>query len=443
MTMRPWIAILAATAGMANGWGCSGKSETKRRAGAEPMQGVGGVTGSGHTDLRVGATVKAGGSNPSAIVDSVDIAIDTPQMLLPGEADEPPCASTSVAAQPVETEKEIEVPVEIETRSPVAIYLMLDRSSSMIGQCRPEDPCNPLGWIQATSAITSFVSSPDSEGLDVALGYFPPRTGEPSCDGATCETPAVPIAPLPENAQPINQSLVSSGPAIMPPLYTPTECALRGMVGFCRKHMADTGEECVGVLISDGAPSECSEATDQLAQIAADGLAQDGVLTFSLGMVGADFAVLDAIATAGGTDCEPDGPHTACNVTAGEGALIAALNTIRDTVTVTTTRTEIVKEVVFTVVECEWLIPDPGKGEIFDPEQVNVSFTSGQGPTVAIGKVPSAAACSEFSGGWHFDDEAAPTKVVACPETCAFIQAQPDSRVDLAFGCKTILSVPR
>ena len=64
---------------------------------------------------------------------------------------------------------------------------------------------------------------------------------------------------------------------------------------------------CVGVLITDGVPERadgCIENYQELADIA--GTAHRGpaaVRTFAVGMAGADFGLLDAVATEGGTSC--------------------------------------------------------------------------------------------------------------------------------------------
>ena len=41
-------------------------------------------------------------------------------------------------------------------------------------------------------------------------------------------------------------------------------------------------------------------------------------------------------------------------------------------------------------VDCEWVIPPPPEGETFDPNKVNVSYTTGSGELVALFNVPGA-----------------------------------------------------
>src|SRR5260221_10034713 len=87
-------------------------------------------------------------------------------------------------------------PEHIVVYSPIAIYIMQDRSGSMVTGF-------PTGsaqsWGYATTAITQFVNDPASAGLYVGLGSFPPSSGVHDCT-AGCNTPDVPIASLPSNA---------------------------------------------------------------------------------------------------------------------------------------------------------------------------------------------------------------------------------------------------
>lgn len=50
--------------------------------------------------------------------------------------------------------------------------------------------------------------------------------------------------------------------------------------------------------------------------------------------------------------------------------------------------------------------------------------------------VPSGADCAD-NEGWHYNDAANPTRVVACPNTCARTQGAGSASIDLLFGCAT------
>ncbi len=87
--------------------------------------------------------------------------------------------------------------------------------------------------------------------------------------------------------------------------------------------------------------------------------------------------------------------------------------------------------------DCTWTIPEPGGGQTINPNEINVRFKPSAGPPVDIYKVDNAAACGT-AGGWYYDDNVNPTQVLACPTTCATIQADDSGAVDVLFGCTTI-----
>ena len=48
------------------------------------------------------------------------------------------------------------------------------------------------------------------------------------------------------------------------------------------------------------------------------------------------------------------------------------------------------------------------------------------------------ADCASAENGWYYDNEAQPTKILACPQTCSGVQAGgAAARVEVLFGCKT------
>jgi hypothetical protein len=86
---------------------------------------------------------------------------------------------------------------------------------------------------------------------------------------------------------------------------------------------------------------------------------------------------------------------------------------------------------------CDWEIPAAPSGEVFDAVRTNVELML-DGAREPLAKAPSQAGCGD-QGGWHYDDEEAPSRVQACPATCTRIQAANDASVDILFGCATKL----
>lgn len=89
-------------------------------------------------------------------------------------------------------------------------------------------------------------------------------------------------------------------------------------------------------------------------------------------------------------------------------------------------------------VDCAWSIPPAPAGQTFDPKLVNVNYYQGGGGSPqAIYHVATAADCGP-QGGWYYDDNTNPTKVLVCPSTCQAIQSDASAKVDVLFGCATI-----
>jgi hypothetical protein len=93
---------------------------------------------------------------------------------------------------------------------------------------------------------------------------------------------------------------------------------------------------------------------------------------------------------------------------------------------------------------CELAIPVPDGGTL-DKNKINVQLAAGadagaDAGAVILLKVPGAADCAT-EGGWYYDDEAAPQKVILCPASCDTAQGMvgpgKDGRIEVLFGCET------
>jgi hypothetical protein len=274
----------------------------------------------------------------------------------------------------------------------------------------------------------------DPTGLSELLGV--PLV--PICDGSQNDVPMVAMGRLPANAANLTQGLDSRPDPIG--VGTPIATALRGAGRFCsRFEQSSMGEECVAVLVTDGAPSGCEQEQAALVQIAqtiyAGGM---GTRVFTVGLQGADFGLLDALAQAGGAvDCDANSARFACDVSGGPNQLRDALQKIRNVVTKVTTRVETITRVEDVPVECEWTIPPPPPGETFDRHRVNVRATApGLATPLDFGQVANAAACTD--NGWHYDNPDVPTRLIACPQTCSQLKATPLAKVSVLLGCRTV-----
>jgi hypothetical protein len=94
-------------------------------------------------------------------------------------------------------------------------------------------------------------------------------------------------------------------------------------------------------------------------------------------------------------------------------------------------------------IDCEWAIPAPPQGQQFDPEKVNVELIDQiNGTKETIYHVADQASCDPVLGGWYYDNNAAPTKVISCPSSCDVIKGTTQGRLDVLFGCAT-QDIPR
>jgi hypothetical protein len=104
----------------------------------------------------------------------------------------------------------------------------------------------------------------------------------------------------------------------------------------------------------------------------------------------------------------------------------------------TTVFTEITTAVLAgSKVPCELVIPEPEEGETLDTGKVNVSYTPGSGMKTTLPRVTDEAACGQ-DGGWYYDDNASPTKIILCGGICATVEADPEGELSIVIGCGTI-----
>jgi hypothetical protein len=85
--------------------------------------------------------------------------------------------------------------------------------------------------------------------------------------------------------------------------------------------------------------------------------------------------------------------------------------------------------------ECEYPIPAPPAGETFDKDKVNINLTNA-GITEDIYWVNDATACHPELGGWYYDDNTNPTRILTCPKSCEKIKATTSGNIAVALGCK-------
>lgn len=310
------------------------------------------------------------------------------------------CASETHPAQPL----------------PVSMIIMLDKSDSMSAGNK---------WGQARAALEAFFQSSELAGAKVALNFFPRNDcSQQQCpDSSTndyggCVDPLVPSGQL----QAASASEGDSQEAALLQIFnsvgpssggTPTFIALKGATEWAKDHADDHPDERVAVVfVTDGVPSACISGKNDIAQVAGNAHASHGIVTFAIGLEGANKNLLDAIADAGQT-----GQSKIISTENAEQELVEALSLVQQA-----------------SVKCEFAMPE--SEEATDPNQVNVTFNDGSEDAV-IAQVADAASCD--AAGWYYDDPVEPTLITLCPATCEAVSGNPDGSVEILLGCPTVI----
>jgi hypothetical protein len=318
-------------------------------------------------------------------------------------------------------------------RLPLDMYFVLDQSGSM-----SDDVQGGTKWKVVSDSLVGFMNDPANADIGAGIGYFPATPpacmqGDPGCVcipfvnicfatmGGSCTatdyaTPSIPLS-LPPN----HPAVVADIAKHKPGGGTPTRPALEGAMQYVASWAtSNPGRKVVVVLATDGDPAGCSQNSPQdVANVAAAALgSQNSIQTFVIG-VGSSLTSLNLVAQAGGT-------NMAYLVDTGGSvgqAFTAALNAIRGQAT-----------------PCDFTIPAQTSQGPVDPQRVNVSFTP-RGATQAVpvpmtqGGLPANCGAN---GGWYYDNPMTPKTVKLCDATCQSLQG---GKVQLEFGCKTIVSV--
>jgi len=290
---------------------------------------------------------------------------------------------------------------------PAHLLLLVDRSGSF------NDP--PQKWAAMTYALKSFIGSPSAAGIRVGLNFFPWTADESYapqwCQYAHYQDLDVPLAALPDNEAAMVAAIDTTTPSGMTPTFGALKGTLLSAMSYKDEHV---GDGVAVVLTTDGEPNYCTAEENSIvsiAELAELALSYNGVRTYVVAVGDADVAALTPIALAGGTEQVFD-------VTSNTDALTAALSAIK-----------------LDAVDCEFAMPPAPEGETLDLGHVNVTYyAGGAGEGETIPHVEDGAACGT-EPGWYYRD----TTIVLCPATCDAVQADAAARVEIVFGCTTIV----
>ncbi len=300
----------------------------------------------------------------------------------------------------------------------VNMYFMVDKSGSMGG----------TKWTGTTSALNTFFQSNASAGLGVALEFFRLDSGGANGDGCPgtgsvctdvpCSNPRVTLGTLTTAtgaADPAEDALVTAVNATSPGGSTPTYPALKGALDWAiAKQAAAPDEIFIVILATDGDASECNTNPTAMSSLSGSAYLTYGIRTYVIGMQGANYPVLDQIATAGGTG-------SAFQISGSSGAAVAA--------SLITTLTNIANQTA----SCSTPLPPAGN---FDPTNVTIQYTPSSGAPSSLPQVTDASACS--GPGWYYDDPTNPSQIILCPTSCTAAQSDPGAKIIYNVGCPTL-----
>ena len=296
---------------------------------------------------------------------------------------------------------------------PLDIYIMFDQSGSML---------NDVGGITRLDAVEgaarTFLRDPASSAIGVGVGYFGFQPiGQTTCAASDYASPSVAVTLD-------HEAVLGSLAQRQPTGETPTGAAIRGACEYAKDwKKSNAGHSVVLLLLTDGEPkapmscstNACCPTLSDAVQAAADCRgAAPAIKTYVLG-VGPFLDNLQQIAQAGGTDhAYLVGDQDV------EQQVLQALNSIRGDASI----------------PCQLKIPASTGGAGLDYGLVNVAYQDSSCTLSTIYNVPSVASCDPASGGWYYDDPAAPSSVNLCSASCDRVSA-PGGRLAFTVGCQT------
>jgi hypothetical protein len=290
--------------------------------------------------------------------------------------------------------------------------------------------CLPAGYCSVTGYACTSLGEVCETGRpgDTCARWPRVCNGSPICNPAMFRKLAVPIADLPSAADALEIELVSREPSGSTPMGPAIEASLAHLTERATSHPDRTAAL---VLATDGLPQGCGPA-DAVATIAgrlsAAAAAHPALTTYVIGVV------------------DPNDPSVGATLALEQFASAGASGTpflLSPTQDLTQTFLAALEQIRGRALPCEFTIPIKDVPSL-DFGRVNLRFR-GAGGERDVFYVAKADRCDPMLGGWYYDVDpttgATPTRVITCPATCAAFKADREGRIDLRFGCKTL--VPR
>lgn len=373
----------------------------------------------------------------------------------------------------------------------VNIVFLLDKSGSM-GDNPPQWTNAADRWNPVVTTLRAFFQDQKSSGIYASLSFLPADGNiGPACKVANYETGTssikVPMTLLDDAGRALFLSklcdpTVVPQPAgcIVPAGGTPTRPALQGTIDYANSvqstvQSANPNSKTVIVFLTDGEPGfgysyngtvvglyscddlpplasdgntpscacGCCAAGCSPASLCACGTASCGCVEDSTLCTTGDAEVLrvrDVIATAPAKSIYLFGVGDLTQSTMqiwgdATGNAPVALQGMPGSQAAATLATAL-DNIRSTYISCNVPIPKSQGGAAIDINKVNVDYVDGTGKTTHLGKSQS---CTSAQPSWQYDDPTNPTTIVLCTNTCSTIQQDPQGKIEVVFGCATVV----
>ncbi len=253
-------------------------------------------------------------------------------------------------------------------------------------------------------------------------------------DDDYCHPPDQPVVDVAELSVPQINTLNISLDAVIPKGDTPIVGAMMRAYEYLYAHASEFKGNLFVVLLTDGAETCDIPNKDFLlgkTKEVADAL---GIRTFVLGAPGSDTArsFLSQLAFNGGTPsnqtCQHD-PSEAEDV----GDCHIDMTQSSD---FKTTLKDALQKVSGEALSCELDVPQPDGGVEFDPNQVNVAYSSTENDAGETWLPRDDTSCNDSNKGWQYKDSSH-TKILLCGSACAMVKSDPHASVSVILGCPT------
>jgi hypothetical protein len=373
--------------------------------------GAGGSAASGAGGNGAGGTGGTGGGAGSGIIVGPDSG--------PVPDDSGGCASSTIKAEII----------------PANMLFVIDRSGSMNCNLPPitsssdceakpdrADPMRPSKWEIIRDALKSaFASLPST--ASAGISYF---SNDDECGVQSMPSVAVKAIDAAQVAA-LSASLDAMKPAGGTPIVGAT------ILGYKHLHqqLSSPGSDFL-VLLTDGSESCTPADVPGLVSTQVPNAFSVGIRTFSIGVPGSEGArgLLSQIAFAGGTAATSTCDHAG---TKDVGDCHFDMTTSQD---FAADLRKALATITGKALTCTFDVPAGPAGIPVDRTRVNVNFTPGGGALTPILQ-DNTSPCDQGADGWQYAD--GETKIILCGSTCAKVKSDPNARIDIVLGCRTVI----